>query len=76
MPLLLPITNPPEYALSNPLPPQIQLYQVFLFVRLNFQLDKPEFGEHKREVIPARGPSSNSLIGVRRIDTETGKYSS
>ena len=53
-------------------------YQVFLFVWLNFQLDKSEFGEHEREVIPTQTPppSSNSLIGVRQIDTETGKFSS
>jgi hypothetical protein len=43
-------------------------YHAFLFVWLNFQLDKSELGERKREVIPtaAKGtPSSDSLIGDR-----------
>jgi hypothetical protein len=34
-------------------------YQLFLFVWLNFQLDKSEFGEHKREVIPTNRASGN-----------------
>ena len=33
-------------------------YQAFLFVQLNFQLDKSELGERKREVIPTQGHSS------------------
>jgi len=50
-------------------------YLMFLFVWLNFQLDKSEFGEHKSKWFP-RKDSSNSLIGVRQIDTETDKFSS
>ena len=55
-------------------------YQVvFLFVWLNFQLDKSELGERKREVIPTQRRSSclgHSLIGACQIGMETGMFSS
>jgi hypothetical protein len=51
------------------------MHQAFLFVWLNFQLDKSELGERKREVIPTQRHSSflgHSLIGAHQIGMETG----